>query len=161
MMLRVTVICVGKLKERFFADAIDEYIKRLGAYCVFRIIELPEARLPASPSEKEIAAALSREALDIQRHLPPRSYVVAMCVEGRQKSSEELSALISQCAMDGYSGLCFLIGGSFGLAPEIKQLAALRLSMSKMTFPHHLARVMLTEQIYRAFTIAEGSKYHK
>ena len=160
-MLHVSVICVGKLKEKFFADAIEEYKKRLGAYCLFEIVELQETRLSPSPSEKEIASALNKESLDIQKHIPPRSYVIAMCVEGQQKSSEELSSLINRCSMDGFSTLCFLIGGSFGLAPEIKQIASLRLSMSKMTFPHHLARVMITEQIYRAFTISGGTKYHK
>lgn len=160
-MLAVKLICVGKMKEKHYIAAFDEYRKRLGAYCRFELDELPEQRLPDQPSEKEIAAALEKEGGEILRRLPPQAVLVAMCVEGQQLSSPGLARQISRWAGEGKSRLCFAVGGSFGLSPAVKQQAALRLSMSEMTFPHHLARVMLAEQIYRAFTINEGSRYHK
>lgn len=160
-MLNVKLICVGKMKEKFFIDAFDEYRKRLGAYCRFELVELPEQRLGDAPSEKEISAALEKEGSEILRQIPSGSVVVAMCVEGALKSSEQLASQINSWALGGSSRLCFIIGGSFGLSPAVKSAAWLRLSMSPMTFPHHLARVMLAEQIYRVFTILGGSKYHK
>lgn len=160
-MLAVKLICVGKMRERFYIDAFSEYSKRLGAYCRFECAELTEVRLPDTPSQKEIVAALEKEAAEIIKNIPSDAYIVAMCVEGRQMPSEELAKLISQRESSGKPKLCFIIGGSFGLAPGVKAMADLRLSMSQMTFPHHLARVMLAEQIYRGFKINEGSKYHK
>lgn len=160
-MLSIRLVCVGKLREQFFIDAFNEYSKRLSAYCKFECAELNETKLGSSPSDKEIAAALDKEAADIERALGKDAYVIAMCVEGMQLKSEDLAQRISSLAVTGRGRICFVIGGSFGISPRIKQRADMRLSMSKMTFPHHLARVMLAEQIYRAFKISEGSKYHK
>ena len=160
-MLEVHLICVGKLKEKFYTDAVSEYTKRLSAYCRLTMTELPEERLPQNPSQAQIDAALAREADAIRAKLPPRCGLVALCVEGRMRSSEELAGLFTDWMNRGESHLVFLIGGSFGLHPSIKAEAGLRLSMSPMTFPHHLARVMLLEQLYRAFKIREGSSYHK
>ena len=160
-MLSIRLVCVGKLREQFFVDAFNEYSKRLSAYCKFECAELNETKLGSSPSDKEIAAALDKEAADIERALGKDAYVIAMCVEGIQLKSEDLAQRISFLAVAGRGRICFVIGGSFGISPRIKQRADMRLSMSEMTFPHHLARVMLAEQIYRAFKISEGSKYHK
>ncbi len=160
-MLSIRLVCVGKLREQFFVDAFNEYSKRLSAYCKFECAELNETKLGSSPSDKEIAAALDKEAADIERALGKDAYVIAMCVEGMQLKSEDLAQRISSLAVAGRGRICFVIGGSFGISPRIKQRADMRLSMSEMTFPHHLARVMLAEQIYRAFKISEGSKYHK
>ena len=159
-MLDITLICVGKLKEKFYADACAEYIKRLGAYCKISVLELTEARRSEAPSQKEIDAALLREADAIQKAIPKGAAVIAMCIEGRTMSSEGLARSLETFTQNT-SKLCFLIGGSDGLHESVKALAALRLSMSPMTFPHHLARVMLLEQIYRAFSISSGGKYHK
>ena len=160
-MQKVTVLCVGKLKEKFYADAAAEYAKRLSRYCKLDIVELPEERLPDSPSPAQIDAALAREAEAIRAKLPPSASLIALCVEGRMRSSEELARLMTTWANRGEKQLVFLIGGSFGLHPSIKAEARLRLSMSPMTFPHHLARVMVLEQIYRAYQINAGTKYHK
>ena len=155
-MRKVTVLCVGRLKEPFYEAAAAEYAKRLGRFCKLEIVELAEQRLPENPSPAEVARGLAKEAEAIRAKLPPAATVVALCVEGRMKSSEELAQLL-----EGSEQLACIIGGSFGLDPSIKAAAQLRLSMSPMTFPHHLARVMLLEQIYRSFKIEEGSSYHK
>lgn len=160
-MERITVLCVGKLKEKFYIGAVEEYAKRLGRYCKLEIIELPEQRLPEDPSPAEIQRALAREADAIRGKLPAGAAVAALCVEGDLRSSEELATLLERQAGAGEKGLAFLIGGSYGLHPSVKDVAWLRLSMSPMTFPHHLARVMLLEQLYRSFQIREGGKYHK
>ena len=160
-MLSVKLICVGKLKEKFFKDAFDEYAKRLGAYCRFELTELNENRLPDAPSEKEISASLEKEGETIMKNIPHGSFVTAMCVEGRKMSSPELAGLIRECENSGKSKLCFIIGGSYGLSESVKKRADIKLSMSDMTFPHHLARIMLSEQIYRGFKINEGGTYHK
>ena len=160
-MLSVRLICVGKMREKFFIEAFAEYAKRLSAYCKFECIELTEQRLPDSPSQKEFAAALEKEAADIFKSIPDGSYLTAMCVEGKQMPSEAVGKLIAQREGSGKPKLCFVIGGSFGLHDSVKKKADLKLSMSEMTFPHHLARVMLAEQIYRGFKINEGSRYHK
>lgn len=160
-MQKITVLCVGKLKEKFYIDACAEYQKRLTRHCKFELIELPEQRLPEAPSEAEIEAALSKEADAILEKLPRVGVLVALCVEGRAMSSEQLSDALTRYAARGASQVTFLAGGSFGLHERVKQRAELRLSMSPMTFPHHLARVMLLEQIYRAYQIQAGTKYHK
>lgn len=160
-MQKVTVLCVGKLKEKFYMDACAEYQKRLTRHCKVEVIELPEQRLGDSPSSAEIAAALSKEADIIEEKLSKTGAVVALCVEGRTLSSPQLSEAMARWASQGVSQLTFLIGGSFGLDERVKQRADLRLSMSPMTFPHHLARVMLLEQLYRAYQIQDGTKYHK
>ena len=159
--IHVHLICVGKLKEKFYIDAAAEYVKRLGAYCRLQLVELPEERLPANPSRAQIDAALEKEAAAIRARLAPGAALVALCVEGEEQSSEALAGLLAGWSAAGTGTLAFLIGGSYGLHPDLKALARLRLSMSPMTFPHHLARVMLLEQLYRAFKIDEGSGYHK
>ena len=160
-MQKVTVLCVGKLKEKFYLDAVAEYAKRLQRHCKLEIVELPEQRLPERPSQGEVDAALEREAAAIREKLPRGGAVIAMCIEGKLLSSEEMAKKLMDFGLAGKSQLTFLIGGSVGLHPSLKAQADLRLSMSPMTFPHHLARVMLLEQLYRAFKIREGSSYHK
>jgi 23S rRNA (pseudouridine1915-N3)-methyltransferase len=160
-MLSIKIICVGKLKEKFYEAAVAEYEKRLRAYCKLELQELSESRLPQSPSRGEIDAALSKEAEDIRKNIPKGAAVIAMCVEGKEYSSPEFSALLEKAAVGGASKLCFVIGGSYGMDESIKKEASYRVSVSQMTFPHHLFRVMLLEQIYRGFKISEGSEYHK
>lgn len=160
-MLSVHLICVGKLKEKFYLGACDEYLKRLSAYCKLTLMELPEEKLPQNPSQAQIDAALEKEGAAIRGKIPQNSSVIAMCVEGRTRSSEELAGLFHTFEQNCAKHLVFVIGGSFGLAESLKKEAWVRLSMSPMTFPHHLARVMVLEQIYRAFKINEGSSYHK
>ena len=160
-MQKVTILCVGKMKEKFYIDAASEYVKRLGRHCKLEILELPEQRLSDTPSQAEIDAALAREASAISEKMPKGGAVIAMCIEGKLMGSEELAQRFSRFALEGKSQLTFLIGGSVGLHPSIKAQADLKLSMSPMTFPHHLARVMLLEQIYRGYQILEGSRYHK
>lgn len=160
-MQRVTILCVGKLKEKFYMDAAAEYSKRLSRHCRLELIELAEQRLPEAPSPAEIGAALEREAAAIRERLPKSGALVAMCVEGALLSSQELARRLMRFGLDGNSQITFLIGGSFGLHQSLKDQADLRLSMSPMTFPHHLARVMLLEQLYRGYQILEGSRYHK
>ena len=160
-MQHVTVLCVGKLKESYWRDAVAEYAKRLSAFCRFTVIEVDEERLPDAPSAAQIAHTLEEEGKRLLSRIPRDALTVALCIEGKIVSSEMLSARLSSWALDGKSHIVFVIGGSFGLSDEVKNAAALRLSMSPMTFPHQLARVMLLEQIYRAFQIASGGKYHK
>ncbi len=160
-MLNIKIICVGKLRERFYIDAFNEYARRLSAYCKFECAELNETKLGDKPSDKEIENALVRESADIEKAIPKDAYVIAMCVGAKQLKSEELAQKINSLALSGRGKICFIIGGSFGMAESVKQRADMRLGMSEMTFPHHLARVVLTEQIYRSFKIIEGSRYHK
>ena len=160
-MLSVHLICVGKLKEQFYLEACAEYMKRLSPYCKLTLTELPEVKLPQNPSLGEIAAALDKEGDAIRAKIPPNSSVVALCVEGKMRSSEELDSLVRTWEQNAAKHLVFVIGGSYGLHPSVKAEAWVQLSMSPMTFPHHLARVMVLEQIYRAFKINEGSSYHK
>ena len=147
-MISINVIAVGKMKEKFYIDAFNEYVKRLGAYCKFSFYEVPESTLDS-------------EAEAVIKYLDKKSYVISMCIEGKKMSSEALADRLSSLAVNGTSCITFIVGGSFGLSDKIKDLSNFRLSMSDMTFPHHLARVMLLEQIYRAFKINEGSSYHK
>ena len=160
-MQKVTIICTGKLKEKFYLDAAAEYAKRLSRFCTLTILELPEERLPESPSPAQIEAALAREADAVRAKLPAGCLLIAMCVEGQERSSEALARYLAEAAARGAGHIVFLIGSSYGMHPSLKQQADLRLSMSPMTFPHHLARVMVLEQLYRAFKIREGSSYHK
>lgn len=160
-MLDVHILCVGKLKEKFYMEATAEYVKRLGGYCRLTLTELPEERLPKSPSRAQIDAALEKEAAAIRAKLPPNSSLVALCVEGKLRSSEDLARMVADWSLGSAKHLVFLIGSSYGLHPSLKGQAWVKLSMSPMTFPHHLARVMLLEQVYRAFKINEGSDYHK
>ena len=141
-MIHITLLCQGRLKEKYYIDACSEYIKRLGAYCRPEVIELPENG-------------------DIISRIPKGAYLIAMCIEGEKTDSPGLARWLDRCAAEGKSRVCFLVGGSEGLPDAARKMADRRLSMSDMTFPHHLARVMLLEQIYRAFTINAGAKYHK
>ena len=160
-MQRVTVLCVGKLKEKFYIDAAAEYVKRLQRHCKLELIELPEQRLPDDPSPAEIQKALRAEGDAIREKLPKGGAVIALCIEGKPCSSQELSRRMADFGVQGKTQLTFLIGGSVGLDEDLKPRADWRLSMSPMTFPHHMARIMLLEQIYRAYQIADGTKYHK
>ena len=157
----IHLICVGKLKERFYQDACAEYTKRLSAYCRLQTTELPEERLPKDPSPAQIEKALEKEAAAIRSKLSPGAWVTALCVEGQLYSSRDLARHLSTWEGSSARQMVFLVGGSYGLDEQLKSEAHVRLSMSPMTFPHHLARVMLLEQVYRGFKIREGSSYHK
>ena len=160
-MLNITIICIGRLKDAFFEAASKEYLKRLGAYAKVNAVELKAVDLPQEPSASEISAALEREGAEILKKIPSGARVVALCVEGKLYSSEELAADFTAAANGGTSHIVFVIGGSYGLSEAVKRASQVRLSMSRMTFPHRLARVMLLEQIYRACKINAGEKYHK
>ena len=160
-MFSITLICMGKCKEKFYIAAAEEYAKRMKAYCDFKLVELPEFRLPEDPSEAEIANGLAREAEAIRKAIPKGAWFCTLTPEGKMQSSEELAQTLKTVKNSGKSAACFLIGSSFGMDPGLKVQADLKLSMSKMTFPHHLARVMVLEQLYRAESIQAGSKYHK
>ncbi len=161
-MLRINIICIGKIKEKYFTDAIAEYTKRLSAFCKLSIIELSEERIKSnSPNSAQIEEVILAEGKRIAQKIGASDYVAAMCIEGKMLSSEELARTLDNVAVVGKSTVDFVIGGSYGLSDEIKKRADLRLSMSKMTFPHQLARVILCEQIYRAFEISTNGKYHK
>lgn len=160
-MLTIKIISTGELKEKYLRDAIAEYKKRLGAWCNIEEIVLKEQRLPDSPSELQIKTALDAEAAAITEKLSPRAYVIAMCVEGKMLSSEELAEKIRSVTVDGYGEIVFLIGSSYGLSDKIKERANFRLSVSRLTFPHQLLKVMLHEIIYRSLSIINNSKYHK
>ncbi len=159
-MVKVKIICVGNLKEKYWRDAVSEYQKRLGAFCTFEIVELQEERLPDSPSQSQIDKALEKEAERILNKVGRMASVYAMCIEGKCISSEKLAEKMT-ADMQTASEIDFIIGSSFGLSDTVKSKANMKLSMSPMTFPHQLARVMLCEQIYRAFQISRGGKYHK
>lgn len=159
--MNITVIALGKLKEKYLRDAVDEYTKRISAYGKVDIIELNPVRLSDSPSQTEIDNALTKEAEEIKKKIPNGSYIFSLCIEGKEKSSEQLARSIKDVTLNGKSSIVFIIGSSFGLSPEIKKLSDCRLSFSPMTFPHQLMRVMLLEQIYRAFQINNNGKYHK
>lgn len=160
-MISLTILAVGKVKEKFYQDAVEEYSKRLGGYCKCNILQLKEETLGNSPSESEIAQALEKEGQRILEKIPPRATVIALCVEGKGISSPDVANIITECKESSNPHLICIIGGSYGLWNEVKQQAQKRISMSAMTFPHHLARVMLLEQLYRGFKIEEGSSYHK
>lgn len=157
--MNIRLVAAGGVKEEYFRKACDEYIKRLSRYCSFELYEVDEYRLSSDPSPKEIDNALGKEAENIRRYI--KGYTIVLCVEGKQLSSVQLSETLTQAGINGYSTVTFIIGSSYGISREIKSLGDINLSMSSMTFPHQLARVMLLEQIYRAFQIAEGGKYHK
>lgn len=160
-MFEITLLAMGKLKEKFYISACEEYAKRLGAYCKFRLEELPEVRLPDDPSPAEIAAGLEKEADVIFSKIPKGAWLCIFTPEGKELSSEAFAKKLADVKLSGKSSACFLIGSSFGISPNVKAAADLRLSMGPMTFPHHLARVMVLEQLYRAEAIQAGSKYHK
>ena len=160
-MLTVQILCVGNLKEAYWRDACEEYAKRLGAFCKFSVTELPESRLPKSYSDADVAKVIATEGDRLLSKVSPGDYVAAMCIEGKLLSSPALAEELSRAAVNGKSRVVLIIGGSYGLSDAVKSRADLRMSMSPMTFPHQLARVMLCEQLYRAFSIQAGTKYHK
>ena len=160
-MFEITLIAMGKLKEKFYLSAVAEYEKRMKGYCSFKLLELPEVRLPEDPSPAEIAAGLEKEADLIFSKIPKGAWFCTLTPEGKLLSSEALADKLKEVKLNGKSSACFLIGSSFGMAQRVKDKADFKLSMSPMTFPHHLARVMVLEQLYRAEAIQAGSKYHK
>lgn len=159
-MLSVKIITVGTLKEAYWRDAVAEYSKRLSGYCKLTVAQLKEVRVSDSPSGREIENALDEEARAILAEMPPRSYKIAMCVEGKQLSSEKLAERLERISVER-SEVCFVIGSSFGLSEKVKAACDMRLSVSELTFPHQLLRVILLETVYRAFNIIAGTKYHK
>ena len=160
-MFDITLIVMGKLKEKFYISAAAEYEKRMKAYASFKIVELPEFRLPENPSPAEIQNGLEKEAEQILTKIPRGAWFCVLTPEGKLLSSEALADKMADVKNSGKGSACFLIGSSFGMAQRLKDKADFKLSMSPMTFPHHLARVMVLEQLYRAETIQAGSKYHK
>ncbi|MBO5798095.1 MAG: 23S rRNA (pseudouridine(1915)-N(3))-methyltransferase RlmH [Clostridia bacterium] len=160
-MRSITLLCVGKLKERYWREAVEEYQKRLSAFCRLSIVEVEEERLPDNPSPAQIAHTLEAEGSRLLAKVPAGAAIYALCIEGKEMDSPALSASLDKLAVDGVSHMVFIIGGSWGLSDEVKRAARARLSMSPMTFPHQLARVMLLEQLYRAGQISLGGKYHK
>ncbi len=160
-MLNVTILAVGKIKEKFLSDAIDEYSKRLGRYCRLEIIRVKDDPTPDNPTDKERDIVLKREGERLIEKIPKGAYVIPLCIEGKQKSSEEFAKIMSEIPSGGKSEVVFIIGGSMGLWDRIKDMADIKLSFSKMTFPHQLMCVILLEQLYRAFNISGGGKYHK
>ena len=160
-MFDITLIVMGKLKEKFYLSAAEEYQKRLKGYCSFKIIELPEHRLPEDPSPAEIQTGLDKEAELIFSKIPKNAWLCIFTPEGKILSSEEFAGKLKEVKNMGKSSAAFLIGSSFGISQKVKDKADFKLSMGKMTFPHHLARIMVLEQIYRAEAIQAGSKNHK
>ena len=160
-MQTVTIISVGKLKDAFFEMASDEYLKRLKAFAKVNVIEIKAGVLPENPSDNEINSVLENEGDEILRKIPSSAKVVSLCIEGKLYSSEDMAKLLSDTALSGTSHIVFIIGGSYGLSEKVKAKTSVRLSMSKMTFPHRLARIMLLEQIYRGYKINAGESYHK
>ena len=160
-MFDITLITMGKLKEKFYLSAAAEYEKRLKGYCAFHLLELPEHRLPDDPSPAQVAAGLEKEAELILSKIPKGTWFCVLTPEGKTLSSEAFAQRLKEVKLSGKSSACFLIGSSFGIAPRIKEMADFKLSMGQMTFPHHLARIMVLEQLYRTESIQAGSKYHK
>ena len=159
-MIQLTLITVGTLKEAYWRDAVAEYEKRLCAYCKPQILQLKEIKLPDDPSQSEIDAALAQEGKQILAAVPPRSYKIALCVEGTEYSSEALATRLEGILSQSGS-ITLIIGSSYGLSPEVKRAADMKLSVSRLTFPHQMMRVLLLEVFYRAFGILKGTKYHK
>lgn len=159
--MNVNFIALGKLKESYFREACAEYLKRMGAFAQTKVFEPQPVDLPQNPSAAQIEKALQQEAVRIRENIRPASFTIAMCIEGKTLSSEQLAEKLSDLANRGVSTINFVVGSSFGLSEEFKKSADFRMSMSPMTFPHSLARVMLYEQVYRAFSINNNSKYHK
>lgn len=159
-MISVSVICVGKLKEGYLRDGCAEYIKRLSAYSKVKVIEVAEEKASDNPSAAEIINIIEKEGKRIIDKIPKGSFVISMCIEGKEFSSPDFSEELEKISMNN-SNVAFIIGGSYGLSDEVKSLGKLKLSFGKLTLPHQLARMVLLEQIYRAFSISNHSKYHK
>lgn len=159
--MKIKIIVTGKLKEKYLKDGIGEYSKRLSRFCDFSIIELPDEKIPDNASSTQEQAILQKEGERVLKHISPQDFVIPLCVEGKLLSSEELAECIKKTTLSGFSSIVFIIGGSLGLSDEVKRAGHLKLSFSKMTFPHQLMRLCLTEQIYRAFKINNNETYHK
>ncbi|MBE6034369.1 MAG: 23S rRNA (pseudouridine(1915)-N(3))-methyltransferase RlmH [Clostridiales bacterium] len=159
--MNVSIVCIGKLKEKYWVNAVDEYSKRLSKYCTLLIDELKEERLPDNASVAEEEAVKTAEGKSILKRIKKESYVITLEIKGNQISSEKLADKVSQLGLDGRSDIVFVIGGSLGLSAEVSQRADYKLSFSTMTFPHQMMRVILLEQIYRAFKIIKNEQYHK
>lgn len=159
-MIAVNIICVGKLKEKFLRDGCAEYVKRISAFSKINVIEVPEERCGDNPSDAEIKNVIEKEGKRISAKIPKGSAVIPLCIEGREYSSPDFSAELEKMSMT-FSSVTFVIGGSFGLSDNIKALGKIKFSFGKLTLPHQLARMVLLEQIYRAFSISTNSKYHK
>ncbi len=160
-MINVTVIHVGNIKDKFFADAVAEYEKRIQGFCKIKSVEIKEKRPPEKPNSAQIAAVLKEEGEKILACIPKEAFKIAMCVEGKKMTSEKFAQTLENLPHRGYSEAVFIIGSSYGLDESVKAACQLRLSVSDMTFPHRLMRVLLAEQIYRACTICAGTEYHK
>lgn len=158
--MTINIICVGKIKEDYFSKAAAEFEKRLSRFCSINVIQIPDKSIPDNPSPAECSAVLNKEGEQILKKIGKSDIVIAMCIEGKILSSEEFAAKLSDFQMQS-STIDFVIGGSLGLSDEVKKRADFKLSMSKMTFPHRIARLMLEEQIYRAFKILANETYHK
>lgn len=160
--MNVNIICIGKLKEAYWREAVAEYAKRIGGYASFKVLELPEVKLPENPSESQILQGLTEEAKKIMPYLEQKSaYNIALCIEGKQVDSPKLAEIFKTATLNGNSTVNFVIGSSFGMADSVKNACDFKLSFSPMTFPHQLARVIACEQIYRAISIINNTKYHK
>ena len=160
-MVNLTVLCVGRLKERWWRDACDEYIKRLSAFCRAEVVEVEEERAPENPSPAQLQQVITAEGTRLLGKIPADAAVIALCIEGKELSSPQLAEKLEALAVSGINRAVLVIGGSWGLSDEVKARARIRLSMSPMTFPHQLARVMVLEQLYRAAQIQTGGRYHK
>ena len=159
--MRITVLCVGKIKEKFFTQAIDEYAKRLSRYCKLEIIEVPDEKTPEDASDVVVEKIKDKEGERLLSHVKDGSYVIALAIEGKEMSSEALAAKLEKLGVEGTSHIVFVIGGSLGLAKAVLKRADFKLSFSPMTFPHQLMRVVLLEQVYRSYRIINGEPYHK
>lgn len=159
--MKIKIVTVGKLKEKYLKDGIAEYSKRISRFATIEIIELADEKTPDRASDSENAKILDVEGNRILSKIGDREFVVALAIEGKTLSSEELSKQLEQASINGFSTLTFVIGGSLGLSKEVKKRANLSVSFGRLTLPHQLMRLVLTEQIYRAFTIQQGSPYHK
>lgn len=159
--MKISILCVGKVKEKFYRDAIDEFSKRLSRYCKLEIIEVADEKTVEEASDTEIKIVKDKEGERLLKNIKEDAYVICLCIDGKQLDSEELSEKMEQLAIQGKSHICFVIGGSLGLADAVIKQADYKLSFSKMTFPHQLMRVILLEQIYRAYRIMNNEPYHK
>lgn len=159
--MNIDIICIGKLKEKYWTDAVNEYVKRLKAYANVSIVELKESRLPENASPKDEENVKLEEGRSILKSIKDSTYVITLEIKGKQLSSEELADKMSDLAINGKSDIAFVIGGSLGLSPEVSERSNYKLSFSKMTFPHQMMRVILLEQVYRAFKINRNETYHK
>lgn len=159
--MKISVVCVGKVKEKFYRDAIDEFSKRLSRYCKLEIIEVADEKTPDQASETEVKLIKDKEGDRILKSIKDDAYVICLCIDGKSLSSEELAEKMEQITIQGSSHICFVIGGSLGLADSVVKRADFKLSFSKMTFPHQLMRVILLEQVYRAYRIINHEPYHK